>query len=97
MPDPVHDSITTVTAKVTPVVATGVLAFAPRFEVFSSVTLLPILVGYSSAVNFYYTATQGPSGTAYCHAKRFTNGADGEDLMEYDYPPVRAIRRVEVK
>ncbi|MBI6551037.1 hypothetical protein YA0850_01180 [Pseudomonas veronii] len=52
MPDPVHDSITTVTAKVTPVVATGVLAFAPRFEVFSSVTLLPILVGYSSAVNY---------------------------------------------
>ena len=47
-------------------------------------------------VDFYYTATQGPSGTAYCHAKRFTNGADGEDLMEYDYP-VRAIRRVEVK
>ncbi|AUM59626.1 hypothetical protein HOS55_gp024 [Pseudomonas phage PMBT3] len=46
--------------------------------------------------DFYYTATQGPSGTAYCHAKRFTNGADGEDLMEYDYP-VRAIRRVEIK
>ena len=28
--------------------------------------------------------------------KRFTNGADGEDRMEFDYP-VRAIRRVEIK
>lgn len=46
--------------------------------------------------DFYYTATQGPSGAAFCHAKRFTNGADGEDRMEFDYP-VRAIRRVEIK
>ena len=46
--------------------------------------------------DFYYSATQGPSGNAYCHAKRFTNGADAEDKMEFDYP-VRAIRRVEVK
>ena len=43
--------------------------------------------------NFYYSATQGPSGALWVHSKRFTTGADAQDKAEYDYP-VRAIRRV---
>lgn len=43
--------------------------------------------------DFYYSATQGPSGALWVHAKRFTTGADGEDKAEFDYP-VRAIRKV---
>lgn len=43
--------------------------------------------------DFYYSATQGPSGPLWVHSKRFTTGADSQDEAEFDYP-VRAIRRV---
>lgn len=43
--------------------------------------------------DYYYTATQGSSGGLQVHAKRFTTGADSQDLNGYDYP-VRAVRRV---
>lgn len=45
--------------------------------------------------DYYYTATQGPGGTAFAHAKRFTNGADSQDDISFDYP-VRVIRRVAI-
>ena len=43
--------------------------------------------------DYYYTATQGPSGPEWAHAKRFTTGADSQDNIWWDYE-VRAIRRV---
>ena len=43
--------------------------------------------------DYYYSATQGPSGALWVHSKRFTTGADAQDKAEFDYP-VRAIRRV---
>ena len=43
--------------------------------------------------DFYYSATQGPSGRLYAHAKRFTNGSDSEDENVFEYP-IRAVRRV---
>lgn len=43
--------------------------------------------------DYYFSATQGPSGPTYVHGKRFTTGGDGEDLSIYDYN-IRAIRRV---
>lgn len=45
--------------------------------------------------DYYYTATQGPGGTAFAHAKRFTNGQDSQDDISFDYP-VRVIRRVAI-
>ena len=45
--------------------------------------------------DYYYTATQGPSGPEWAHAKRFTTGADSQDNIWWDYS-VRAIRRVPV-
>lgn len=46
-------------------------------------------------LDYYFTATQGPSGPTYVHGKRFTTGGDGEDLSLYDYN-VRAIRKTPV-
>lgn len=43
--------------------------------------------------DYYYTATQGPGGTQFAHAKRFTTGQDSQDNIWFDYA-VRAIRRV---
>lgn len=43
--------------------------------------------------DYYYSATQGPSGALWVHGKRFTTGVDGEDKAEFDYP-VRAMRKV---
>lgn len=46
-------------------------------------------------LDYYFTATQGPSGPTYVHGKRFTTGGDGEDLSIFDYN-VRAIRKTPV-
>lgn len=43
--------------------------------------------------DYYYSASQGPSGALWVHGKRFSTGVDGEDKAEFDYP-VRAMRRV---
>lgn len=43
--------------------------------------------------DYYFSATQGPSGRLYVHAKRFTNGSDSQDEAVFEYP-IRAVRRV---
>lgn len=45
------------------------------------------------AADYYYSATQGPGGRLYVHAKRFTNGSDSQDEAVFEYP-IRAVRRV---
>ncbi len=57
MSDPVHDSITTVTAKVTPVVATGGLAMAPGPTADWLIFGLP-LDKVALTVGLLYTLTQ---------------------------------------
>lgn len=43
--------------------------------------------------DYYFSATQGPSGRLYAHAKRFTNGQDSEDQNVFEYP-IRLVRKV---